>query len=141
MDIDVAFKILAVNDLTLSSSPHHCCLRIVLRQHLWSPSFLPPPPVLVRVQVEGVCCLDSSLVDILCVRPLSHPVGRMAPDVDVLAVDIAIGGDVTVFGELGTIPPPTAVSKTLGNGRDAFNNLDSGDACRAVVFVVILFCL
>lgn len=63
----------------------------------------------------------------------------MAPDVDVLAVDIAIGGNVAVFGDLGTVPPPTAVAETLRNGRDAFSNLYSGDACRAIVFVIVLF--
>lgn len=65
----------------------------------------------------------------------------MAPYVDELAVDITIGGDVAVFGNLGTVPPPTAIAKALRNSRDALNNLNSGDACRAVVFVVILFCL
>lgn len=139
MDIYIAFKILAVNNLSLSSSPHHRRLTIVLRQHLRSPSFLSPPPVLVRIQVESVCCLDSCLVDVLCMRPLSDPVRRMAPDVDVLAVDIAIGGNVAVFGDLRTVPPPTAVAETLGNSRHAFNNLYSSDACRAVIFVVVLF--
>jgi hypothetical protein len=100
MDIYIAFEIFAVDDLTLSSSPHHRRLRIVLCQYLRSPSFLSSPPVLIRVEVESVCRFDSSLVDVLCVRPLSHPVGRMAPNVDVLAVNIAIGGDVAVFGDL-----------------------------------------
>lgn len=141
MNIDVAFKIFAVNDLALSSSPHHCGLTIVLRQHLCPPSFLSPPLVLISVQIESICCLDSCLVDILCMRPLSHPLGWMAPDVDVLAVDITIGGNVAVFGDFGTVPPPTTVAKTLRNSRDAVNNLNTGDACGAVVFVVILFCL
>lgn len=129
MNIYIALEIFAVNDLALSSPPHHRRLGIMLRQHICPPSFLSPPPVLVRVQVESVCCLDSCLVDVLCMRPLGDPVGRMAPDVDVLAVDIAIGGNVAVFGDFRAVPPPTAVAQALGNGRHAVNNLYSSDAC------------
>lgn len=62
----------------------------------------------------------------------------MAPDVDVLAVHVPVGSDVAVLGRRGAIPPPAAVSEAFDDGGSFVDDLDTGDAGMAVVFMFVL---
>lgn len=139
MNIDIHLKILTIHNLPLPSPPHHRRLRITPCQHLPGlPAQPPPPPVLVRAQIESLRAPNPRLVDVAVGWPLVDAVGRVAPEVDVVAVRVLVRGDVAVLGRRVAVPPPALVAEAGGDGRGAVDEFDFGYASAFVPLVVVL---
>jgi hypothetical protein len=121
MDVKVRFKMLVVNNLPLSNTPHDSCFTVTFCERLALPSLLPSPPVLVFVEVKRVAGGYTSHVDVLVIREILDVVGWVTQDVDVFAVDILIRCYVTVFGNFVSVPPDTVVAISICDSRNVID--------------------
>lgn len=138
MDKHVGAKVLAVDNLALAGLPHDGRLRVELGENVALPALGAAPPVLVLAEVEGVGGGHPGLVHVGAGGEAADVVGRVAEGVDVVLVDVAVGGDVAVLGRRVAVPPHALVAEPLGDGGHAVDDLELGDAGSLVVLGIVL---
>lgn len=118
MNVKVRFKMLVVNNLPLSNTPHDSCFAVTFCKWLTLPSLFSSPPILVLVEVKSITGGYACHVDIVFVREVGERVWWIAENVDIFAVDISISCYVAVLGKFISVPPDTVITVAICNCRD-----------------------
>jgi hypothetical protein len=103
-----------VHNLSLSYTPHHSCFTTKSSKNLTLPAFVSSPPVFIFVEIKRISSRYTSHINIQLIRKLGDVVRRVSENVDIFAVDVSIGCNVTVFGIIVSVPPITVVTIPLG---------------------------
>lgn len=98
MNVYVRLEKVAIDNLALSNTPHHRSFGCKRCQEIALPALLSSPPVLILAEVKCFASLDTCLVYILVSRPSCDGLGWVAKDVDVFAVGVSVGGNISKFG-------------------------------------------